>query len=248
MMTVDERNEHQEVWLVLPWLASGRLDPSERERAEQHVRICARCEEELALQQRMYGAFAEPDRVIYAPAPSFRKLMERIDAEAQADRRGSRVPQQPRLSPRGIAARLGHVALWRPPGVAWAASFLVLFAITGLLTTAYRWSEPLYRTHTDATEVTPDVLHIALDRSLTIAEVEELLRVNGARVVEGPGSTGIFGVTPAGIRAGTSAAAVTHQLQALAKRLRAEPRVLWVQPLAQDDTPVDQRAPAPPQR
>ena len=248
MMIVDERNEHQEVWLVLPWLASGRLDPSERERAEQHVRVCARCEEELALQQRMCGAFAEPDRVIYAPGPSFRKLMERIDAEAQADKRDVRAPQQPRLSPRGIAARLGHVALWRPPGAAWAASFLALFALTGLLTTAYRWSEPVYRTHTDSAEAIQNVLHIALDRSLTIAQVEELLRASGARVVEGPGSTGVFGVTPVGMQPGTSAVAVNRQLQRLATRLRADPRVLWVQPLAQDDTPVNQRAPAPPER
>ncbi|HEY3784949.1 MAG TPA: hypothetical protein VGL55_06700 [Steroidobacteraceae bacterium] len=247
MMTVDERNEHQEMWLVLPWLASGRLDPSERERAEQHVRGCARCEEELALQRRMCSAFAEPDRVIYAPGPSLRKLMERIDADAQTDKRGSRVARQPALSPRSIASRLGHVSLWRPPGVAWAASFLVLFAITGLLTTAYRWSEPLYRTHTDAADATPTVLHIALDRSLTIAQVEDLLRANGARVVEGPGSTGVFGVTPAALTPGTQAVAVNHQLQTLAARLRADPRVLWVQPLAQDDT-LDKRVSAPPER
>lgn len=247
MMAVDERNEHQETWLVLPWLASGRLDPSERERAEQHVRECARCEEELALQRRMCGAFAEPDRVIYAPGPSFRKLMERIDGEAQTDKHGARTARQPRLSPGAMAARLGHVSLWRPPGLAWAASFLVLFAFTGLLTTAYRWSEPSYRTHTEAVDITPNVLHIALDRSLTIADVEELLRTNGARVVEGPGSTGIFGVTPAGVLPGTPVGTVNHQLQTLAARLRADPRVLWVQPLAQDDT-LKQRASAPPER
>ena len=37
--------------------------------------------------------------------------------------------------------RLGHVSLWRPPGLAWAASFLLLFGITGLIVQTYRWSQ-----------------------------------------------------------------------------------------------------------
>ncbi|HZO23530.1 MAG TPA: hypothetical protein VFB37_13585 [Steroidobacteraceae bacterium] len=249
MMTLDERQEHQEIWLLLPWLASGRLSPTERERAEQHVHRCLPCQNEFSLQQRMCSAFAEPDRVVYAPGPSFRKLMERIDSEAQTDRRGARAAVQPHLSPRGIAARLSHVSLWRPPGAAWAASFLALFALTGLLATAYRWSEPLYRTHTEVTAETPNVLHIALDRRLTIAEVEDLLRTQGARVVEGPGSTGIFGVSPSGLAPGTPAASVKQRLRDLARRLHADPRVVWVQPLAQDDTPtLSPGAGAPPER
>ena len=42
------------------------------------------------------------------------------------------------------------------------------------------------------------MLHIAFERSLTVGEVEELLRSSGARIVEGPGTTGIFGVAPVG--------------------------------------------------
>jgi hypothetical protein len=45
--------------------------------------------------------------------------------------------------------------------------------------------------------------------------MEEMLRSAGARVVEGPGTTGVFGIAPV-----TAAA-----------RLRADPRVRWVEPL-----------------
>jgi hypothetical protein len=251
MIAVDDRGRHEQVWLLLPWLANGRLAPEERETAEEHVRRCADCERELAVQNLMCNAFTEPDRVTYAPGPSFRKLMDRIDSDSGAvkaePRKAPARHERPAVRPLfggSLAARLGHVSLWRPPGLAWAASFLILFGITGMMVTAYRWSEPAYRTHTDAPAVTPNVLHIALDRSIPIGEVEELLRTGGARIVEGPGNTGILGVTPVGVVAGqTSASSADKQLRALSARLRTDPRVLWVQPLADEGTPADQRVP-----
>jgi hypothetical protein len=254
MMALHERSRHEEVWLLLPWLANERLAAEEREMAEEHVRQCEPCERELALQHLMCNAFTEPDRVTYAPGPSFRKLMDRIDGESRTGDgkktgpigKPGKAPQRSRQpAERSLAARLGHVSLWRPPGLAWAASFLILFGITGMMVTAYRWLEPVYKTRTDATSaVTPNVLHIALDRSLPIGEVEELLRTGGARIVEGPGNTGILGVTPVGVIVGqTSASSANKQLRALSARLRTDPRVLWVQPLADEDTPADGRAP-----
>src|SRR5262249_60153543 len=79
----------------------------------------------------------------------------------------------------------------------------------------------------------PDVLHIAFVPSLPIAQVEELLRSTGARVVEGPGKTGIFGVSPVVAAPGTahSGEVNSQQLRDLAARLRADPRVRWVEPL-----------------
>jgi hypothetical protein len=118
-----------------------------------------------------------------------------------------------------------------------------------MMFTAYRWSAPSYKTVTDPSAVTPNVLHIALDRSVPIGEVEELLRTGGARIVEGPGNSGIasgiLGVTPVGVIKGqTTEASANKQLRALWARLRADPRVLWVQPLADEGIPADLRAPA----
>jgi hypothetical protein len=254
MMALGERGLHAEVWLLLPWLANGRLSPAERELAQEHVRHCKECERELALQQRMCSAFLEPDRVTYAPGPSFRKLMDRINSDStiRDDEAGKasvrdRLPTG-RSSNLSTLGRLGRVSLWRPPGLAWAASFLLLFSITGMVATAYHWSEARYITRSDPSAVTPNVLHIALDRSLPIGEVEELLRTGGARIVEGPGNGGIaggiLGVTPVGIVTGhTTKASANEQLRALSARLRADPRVLWVEPLADEGIPADPRAP-----
>jgi len=226
MIAFDERSRHEEVWLLLPWLATGRLSVAERENAEEHVRHCNACEQELAAQHLMGNALTEPDRVTYAPGPSFRKLMDRIDAEE-----GRKPARRARVGS-SLIERLGHVSLWRPPGLAWAASFIVLFGITGLVVHAY--TQPRFRTVTDAPVAASNVLHIALDRSIPIGEVEELLRTGGARIVEGPGSTGILGVIPAGVDAHTPAATANQRLRDLSARLRTDPRVLWVQPLAPD--------------
>jgi len=233
MIAFDKRSRHDEVWLLLPWLATGRLSAAERELAEEHVRHCSACDQELAAQHLMGSALTEPDRVTYAPGPSFRKLLDRIDAEE------SRVPTRRTRVRTSLIERLGHVSLWRPPGLAWAASFLLLFGITGLIVQTYRSSQHTYTTVTDASVVTPNVLHIALDRSIPIGEVEELLRSGGARIVEGPGNTGILGVMPVGVDGRTAPANANRQLRDLSARLRRDPRVLWIQPLAE----AEQRAP-----
>jgi hypothetical protein len=257
MMALDDRGSHEEVWLLLPWLANGRLALEDRERAQEHLRYCSECARELALQQLMCKGFTEPDRVTYAPGPSFRKLMDRINSDSRTRDGQARDASGPsprysqpaaRASGQSALVRLRRVSLWRPPGLAWAASFLLLFGITGMIFTASRWPVHTFRTVTDPSVVTPTVLHIALDRSLPIGEVEELLRAGGARIVEGPGNSGIaggiLGVTPVGVINGrTTEASVNKQLRELSARLRADPRVLWVQPLADEGIPADLRAP-----
>jgi hypothetical protein len=228
---------HEETWLLLPWLANDRLSGAERQRAEEHVRLCDECTGELAAQRALCDALSAPERVTYAPGPSFRKLLERIDGPgAQAPRGGESA-----AAPRGVAIalrgrgknRTGSAALWRPPGLAWAASFLGMVAMTATMAVAYHWSEARYTPVLDRSDQRPpQVLQIAFDRDLTIGAVEELLRADGARVVEGPDTTGIFGIAPVA-HAGERD---VNQLRRLATRLRADPRVRWVQPIDIDDT------------
>ncbi len=219
-----ETCSHSDAWLMLPWLANGRLGSAERARIEEHVRGCAQCAREVALQRRLCEVLTEPERVTYAPGPSFRKLMDRIDG------RRTLPPAEPRAAKlRGWAVRGGSA--WRPPGLAWAASFVLVTGVLGLAATGYRWSQPAYLTHTAAPVAgSATVLHVAFLPSLSITEVGEALRSAGARVVEGPDSAGIVGVVPAATAG--DAAAGSAELRALAVRFRADARVRWVQPLA----------------
>lgn len=239
-MTAEAPLLHEECWLQLPWLANGRLAAAERLRVEQHVLECAQCAREVAWQRVACQAFAEPDRVSYAPGPSFRKLMARIDSLETGTVRRRRMRERP-LS--------GREALWRPPGLAWAAGFVLALALGALAPLAYHWSRPLYGTYSDPPAVAYDVLHVAFQRSLTIREVEELLRSSGARVVEFPGSTGVFGVTPVvGVPRPPAGSDISAQKRALAARLRADPRVRWVEPLAEDESREGAQPPRAPSR
>jgi len=225
-MMASHASRHEESWLLLPWLANGRLSHAERAAVEQHLRECAACTEELARQRLMCQVLTEPQRVTYAPGPSLRKLMERIDGQPSAGPRPVSPPARP-----GAASALA--AAWRPPGLAWAATFVLAVGLAAFAPTAYRWSQPRYATHTTAARGTPGVLHIAFDRSLPIGEMEEMLRSAGARVVEGPGTTGIFGIAP--VTTAARGSAESGEVSALAARLRADARVRWIEPLTGSD-------------
>lgn len=221
---------HEESWLLLPWLANGRLSHTERAGVEEHLRECAACTQELARQRLLCQVLTEPERVTYAPGPSLRKLMERIDGRAPAKPQELR-PVGRRSAPPALAAA------WRPPGLAWAASFVLAVGLAAFAPTAYRWSQPRYATHTTSERGTPDVLHVAFEHSLPVGEMEEMLRSAGARVVEGPGTTGVFGIAPlTGTALGSAQSGeVSPQMRALAARLRADARVRWVEPLTGTD-------------
>lgn len=227
---IAEDGSHADAWLMLPWLANGRLAGAERLRVEEHVRGCALCTREVALQRRLCEVLTEPERVTYAPGPSFRKLMDRIDGRAPRTPLVPRVPRLRRFAATGAAA-------WRPPGLAWAASVLVAIGVLGFgAITTYRWSQPRYVTHTaesrpgPAAATSAPLLHIAFIPSVSIGEVGDALHGAGARIVEGPDATGIFGVTPVAASADTADA--SRQLRALAARLHADARIRWIEPLS----------------
>ena len=238
MIASDDSARHEEAWRSLPWLANGRLSQAERDKIEPHVRACAACREELAFQRLLCNVLTEPDRVTYAPGPSFRKLMDRIDGAAPPARKTREPDAAPAIPMR---RRINsNMSLWRPPGLAWAASFILAIGLGGIVTTVYRSSQPLYKTHTDVTHATVNVLHISFDRSVTVGEAETALRSSGARVVEGPDSSGIFGVTPDNLAHGTATPErVSEELRVLSARLHADPRVRWVEPIATDKTSGD---------
>jgi hypothetical protein len=238
---------HEEAWSALPWLANGRLSHVERDKIEPHVRDCTACREELALQRLLCNALTEPDRVTYAPGPSFRKLMERIDGTAPQTRRASEQPRAVSTPARSRNRGWGSldISLWRPPGLAWAASFVLMVGLAGIVTSVYRQSQPNYTTHTDTAAIPANVLHIAFNRSVTIGEAEEVLHSTGAHIVEGPDNTGIFGVAPGAAGSNATPEHATRDLRVLSARLRADPRVRWVQPVPGDDSPGVLEGPTP---
>ena len=111
MIASDDSARHEEAWRSLPWLANGRLSQAERDNIEPHVRACAACREELAFQRLLCNVLTEPDRVTYAPGPSFRKLMDRIDGTAPPARKAQERDKAPVASIRA-SGRQAHLPVY----------------------------------------------------------------------------------------------------------------------------------------
>ena len=233
MIATRDPASHEEAWLSLPWLASGRLPQAERDKIEPHVRTCTACRDELAFQRMLCHALTEPDRVTYAPGPSFRKLMDRIDGTAPR----TRPTLETLRAKRRAGASIHRPSLWRPPGLAWAASFILMLGLAGVIMTARQATNPSYTTRSDVVAGSPTVLHIAFHHSVTVGEQAQVLRANGAHIVEGPDSVGVFGIAP-GLEtsADIPAERMSRQLRILSTHLRADPRVRWVEPVPGDDS------------
>jgi hypothetical protein len=236
MIATGDPASHEEAWLSLPWLASGRLSQAERDKIEPHVRTCTACREELAFQRLLCNALTEPDRVTYAPGPSFRKLMDRIDGSSPR----TRPTLEPQRGARRTGASIHRPSLWRPPGLAWAASFILMLGLAGVIMTLRQTTNPSYTTRSDVATGAPNVLHIAFHRSVTVGEQAQVLRANGAHIVEGPDSVGVFGIAPGLETSGDiPPERLSRQLRTLSAHLRADPRVRWVEPVPGDDSPGD---------
>lgn len=244
MFAIGDPVSHEEAWMALPWLANGRISQIERDKVEPHVRTCIACREELASQRLLCDVLTEPDRVTYAPGPSFRKLMQRIDHSMPQSRKPAQRAAAFADHPQSQANSPLRVSLWRPPGLAWAASFALLVGTAGIIATTYQTAQPTYTTRTETAHVESNVLHIAFDRSVTIGDAEEALRSSGAHIVEGPDSMGVFGVAPGvGNSAEVTHGQASEQLRVLSAQLRADPRVRWVEPVADDNASGDTQAP-----
>ena len=52
-MNMHMASAHDETWLLLPWLANGRLTGAQRSQVEEHVHACAACAQELSAQRQL---------------------------------------------------------------------------------------------------------------------------------------------------------------------------------------------------
>jgi len=62
-MMASRASRHEESWLLLPWLANGRLPLAERAALEEHLRECAACTQELAQQRLLCQVLTAPENL-----------------------------------------------------------------------------------------------------------------------------------------------------------------------------------------
>ena len=107
---------HAEAWALLPFLANGRIQASDREWVEAHVAGCEECRAEVAAQRMMATAMnrdATPGNGATDEQRSFNRLWARIEASESA-------------SPASVAASEARPTMRSSRTVRWLAAAVVI--------------------------------------------------------------------------------------------------------------------------
>lgn len=206
---------HRQIWELIPWIVNRTAAPAEREQVEGHLRDCADCRDEYALQMQLHdgmhaGAAAEHDA-----HPALRRLLTRIDTvELPHDE------PLPRQETRGR---------W----VQWLAAAVVVQAIGLALLGGALLTRPAvpgtavpgtdFRTLSSAAPPSAATIRLVPSPQLPLADLQRLLAEQQLRIVESSADGRILGV---------AARDGADDVAARVAQLRRQPGVLLAEPAA----------------
>jgi anti-sigma factor RsiW len=170
-----EVNPHKEAEELLPWYATGQLEPEERALVDEHLSSCAHCRRQLAFERRMVDEFAGLTPEIDA---GWARLKQRLDV-------------RPSLWDKLVGeAAAAWRTLTRPVVAVVAFAQLAFVIVAGSVLLSL--SRPSY--HALGSSPPPQSANvIAMFRaSTTESQLRDLLRASGASLVGGPTSTDAY--------------------------------------------------------
>ena len=212
---------HAEAWAMLPWLANGRLSPSDREWVEAHVTQCAECRSELEAQRKVASQIrrdATPDTGSDEQR-SFNKLWARIEASESVAPASS-------AATGGSVSRTSRTVRWLVAAVVVQGFGLALFGFNAMrdgangFVTVTSPDAPTQRLNAPA-------VRLVFSPAASVADINTLLTHQGLSIVSGPGTSGNF-------TAELSADAVASGASAdsVAAVISKDPNVTFAQPIA----------------
>lgn len=207
-------SEHDEVERLLPWLLNGTLDADEEARAWRHLQHCMQCQGTVTELRALQHACAA-DAAAASSDGAFRRLQARLSS--------ARTP--PRDAARGDTRRQRR---WAPAMAAALGALMLLAGGSWLLHDA----PPPYRTLGDAAPATAPPardqaqLVVVFRPETSQAQMQQLLRASGARIVNGPSDAGAYVLAVPSARADT-----------VRERLRAEAAIAMVERLDAGQAP-----------
>ena len=194
--------QHERAFELLPWLVNGRLEASEREAVETHLRSCLPCRRELKEQQALRAALREHPAVHISPQTTFERLTRRL---AEPD-----VPaQRPAARPFAAFARFAAVG---------AAGVALLGLLLWLVP---REPEPgaAYRTLANSAAAGTARVDVVFVESATAAERERVVADVGGEIASGPTELGRYTVLLDGAHSGDA------DVADVLRRLNRDPHV-----------------------
>jgi len=212
---------HAEAWGLLPWLANGRVQASDREWLEAHVAVCEECRAEVAAQRKLAKAMtgdAAPEVQATDEQRSFNRLWARIEASEAAS---------PAVEGAGAVrqvSRTSRTVRWLAAAVVVQGFGLALFAFNAL-----RGPTEGIGTVADvqASRTAAPSVRIVFTPDSSISDINTLLTHQGLSIVSGPGTAGNF-TAELSVDAVASGASANSVAEVIAK----DPHVSFAQPVA----------------
>lgn len=168
------KNPHDEAQELLPWFVNGSLAPDEARRVEAHRAGCDECRSDLSFERQLAAAVADFSFEAEGAWERMRQLVNNGPASASAGGRWLRK----RIS------------------VAWAAAApLAAAAALGLVVVnvgAKPPLEPQYRGLATTTGTQKPNLIVQFGPATRVGDMERLLELSDARLVDGPTVTGAY--------------------------------------------------------
>jgi hypothetical protein len=216
---------HAEAWALLPWLANGRIQPSEREWVEAHVAVCAECRAEVTAQRMVSTAMnrdgASPESAGTDEQRSFNRLWARIEASESAS------PASVAMDTARQPSRSSRTVRWLAAAVIVQGFGLALFGFNTLRSAAPSGEIVTVASVPAQSRPNAPTLRIVFAPGASIATINTLLVHQGLTIVSGPGTAGNF-------TAELSADAVASGASAdsVAAVISKDPNVSFAQPVA----------------
>jgi anti-sigma factor RsiW len=194
---------HDEAEELLPWYATGQLDPADRVRVEAHLSSCADCRQQLALERRLVREFR-------AITPEMESGWSRLRA-----RMASPVvirPKQPSVLEQFWAL------VSRPAVAGLAAAQLAFVVVSGSVLLSL--SRPVYHTLGSAAPPAAANVIVMFRPEATVQDVAQTLKSVRASIVDGPTDANAYLLHVA-----------PQQRQSALSRLQSNDQVQMAQPI-----------------
>ncbi len=218
--------EHEEAFGLFPWYLNGTITETERQKVDEHLRVCTACRDQLTLERNIYRAMSAESSLEFIPA-SFSRLQARLDALAQETLAAPELPLRRPATNRGISQR--RAMPW-PRRMAASIAILGLGSLT--LVSADRWVQiralpSEYRTVTTAAPRAPDeVIRAVFSPAVTLVELQAILDEAQLRIVSGPTEAGVYSLAANSDRPVTVSLSLLrrHAAVRFAESTRIDPR------------------------
>lgn len=170
-------DQHETANALLPWYAAGTLDDEDRARFEAHLKTCAQCQADLALERRLCVIVAETADDIESAEDGWARLAPRLDARPR------------RLLTRRIGQQWRNSAPWLRWAV--AAQFTALVVAGGVALWQVRPARHdaapgVYHTLGSAPDSPAGNIVVVFRPETSERDLRQTLRDSHARLVDGP--------------------------------------------------------------